>query len=95
MPTKKTTGKKTTAKKTTARKSTARKSTARKTAATSRAPARRGDLIVVDSPQVGTPPREGEVLEVIEGGIGVSYRVKWVDGHESIFTPAGGILHRA
>ena len=53
----KTTAKKTTAKKTTAKKTTARKTTARKNAATSGAPARRGDLIVVDSPQVGTPPR--------------------------------------
>src|SRR5512134_2608058 len=103
VPTKKSPAKKSTAKKSTAKKTTA-KTTTRKTAAARKStaaaaatgvPARRGDVIVVDSRQVGSPPREGEVLEVIEGGVGVSYRVKWVDGHESIFTPAGGILHRA
>jgi hypothetical protein len=93
---KKTTAKKTTAKKTTARKTTARKTTARKSGAvTTSNPARRGDLIVVDSHQVGSPAREGEVLEVIEGEMRVSYRVRWLDGHESIFTPAGGSLHLA
>jgi hypothetical protein len=49
-----------------------------------------GDRIVVESETVGTPPREGEVLEVIEGEVGVRYRVRWEDGHESIFTPSGG-----
>jgi len=29
-------------------------------------------LIVIDSPQVGSPPREGEVLEVIHGDVSVS-----------------------
>jgi hypothetical protein len=52
--------------------------------------ARRGDLIVIDSPQVGSPPREGEVLKVIHGEMSVSYRVKWADGHETLFSPAAG-----
>jgi hypothetical protein len=49
-----------------------------------------GDHIVVESETVGTPTREGEVLEVMEGEIGVRYRVRWEDGHESIFTPSAG-----
>jgi hypothetical protein len=49
-----------------------------------------GDRIVVESETVGTPAREGEVLEVIEGGVGVRYRVRWEDGHETVFTPSGG-----
>ena len=49
-----------------------------------------GDRILVESEQVGQPPREGEILEVIEGATGVRYRVRWADGHESIFTPAVG-----
>ena len=54
--------------------------------------ARRGDVIVIDSPQVGSPPREGEVLRVIHGEVSVSYRVKWADGHETLISPAAGAV---
>jgi hypothetical protein len=49
-----------------------------------------GDTIVVESEQVGQPSREGEIVEVLEGTMSVRYRVRWSDGHESIFTPGGG-----
>lgn len=49
-----------------------------------------GDHILVESEQVGQPAREGEILEVIEGSTTVRYRVRWADGHETIFTPAAG-----
>lgn len=49
-----------------------------------------GDRIVVESESVGQPTREGEILEVIAGEVGVRYRVRWMDGHDSIFTPTGG-----
>lgn len=49
-----------------------------------------GDRIEVESETVGTPTREGEILEVIEGEVGVRYRIRWRDGHESVFTPSGG-----
>jgi hypothetical protein len=49
-----------------------------------------GDRIVVESETVGTPTREGKVLEVMEGEVGVRYRVRWDDGHETVFTPSGG-----
>jgi hypothetical protein len=52
--------------------------------------AKRGDHIVLESQTVGTPTREGEILEVIAGEIGVRYRVRWQDGHESVLTPSGG-----
>jgi hypothetical protein len=52
--------------------------------------AKTGDRILVESEQVGQPAREGEVLEVIEGEVGVRYRVRWADGRESVFTPSGG-----
>ena len=52
--------------------------------------ARKGDLIVIDSSKVGSPPREGEVLEVIQGAISVSYRVQWPDGHQSLIAPGLG-----
>jgi hypothetical protein len=51
---------------------------------------KRGDKIMVESEHVGTPTREGEILEVITGSVGVAYRVRWVDGHESVFTPSVG-----
>lgn len=52
-----------------------------------------GDRIFVESETVGTPAREGEILEVILGiepTEHIRYRVRWTDGHESIFTPSGG-----
>lgn len=49
-----------------------------------------GDRIIVESEHVGTPTREGEILEVIQGEVGVRYRVRWADGHETIFTPSVG-----
>jgi Domain of unknown function (DUF1918) len=52
--------------------------------------AKRGDHIVLESQTVGTPTREGEILEVITGEIGVRYRIRWQDGHESVLTPSGG-----
>jgi hypothetical protein len=51
---------------------------------------KQGDRIIVESRQVGTPSREGEILEVIEGAVRVAYRVRWADGHESVFTPSVG-----
>ena len=53
-------------------------------------PAQPGDFIVIDSPQVGSLPREGEVLEVIQGEVSVSYRVRWADGHQTLITPMLG-----
>jgi hypothetical protein len=52
--------------------------------------ARKGDLIVVNPPRVGGPAREGEIIEVIEGDLRVHYRVRWNDGHESLFAPGAG-----
>lgn len=53
--------------------------------------AKKGDRIVVESAQVGQPTREGEILEVSRGRVGVRYRVRWADGRESVFTPSAGI----
>lgn len=51
---------------------------------------KRGDHLLVESETVGTPTREGEILEVIEGEVAVRYRIRWADGHESVFSPSGG-----
>ncbi len=52
-----------------------------------------GDEILVDSERAGTPPREGEVLEVLEADFGTRYRVRWDDGHESVIHPLAGTVH--
>lgn len=52
--------------------------------------AKTGDRIEIESETVGTPTREGEILEVLQGEVSVRYRVRWRDGHETIFTPSGG-----
>jgi Domain of unknown function (DUF1918) len=49
-----------------------------------------GDRIALETERVGQPPREGEVLEVVQGAVAISYRIRWDDGHESLFTPAAG-----
>lgn len=49
-----------------------------------------GDRISIESEKVGKPPREGEILEVVESGAGPHYRVRWEDGHETDIRPAAG-----
>jgi hypothetical protein len=46
-----------------------------------------GDEIVIDGTHTGDPQREGEILEILERGGVVHYRVRWDDGHESVFFP--------
>lgn len=101
--TKKTTGSKASAKTSTAKKVTGKKATTKapvkvsgrsatppRRASSSAMPARPGDIIVVDSPQVGSPAREGEVLKVTVGEFSVRYQVRWGDGRETIISPGGG-----
>ena len=99
-----TAAKKTTAAKTVAKKPVARgpakRSTAKATSAKAARPrarttarptrVKRGDLIFIDAPKVGSPPREGEVLQVIHRDLVVSYRVRWADGAETLISPAPG-----
>jgi len=47
-----------------------------------------GDVISVSGHSVGERPREGEILEVLGRPGHVHYRVRWEDGHESIFYPS-------
>jgi hypothetical protein len=50
--------------------------------------ARVGDRIVVESRKVGDARRSGAVIEVLSGPGNNHYRVRWDDGHESIFYPS-------
>ena len=49
-----------------------------------------GDRIVVESEKVGSPAREGTILEVIESASSTRYRVRWDEGHETTFLPYAG-----
>jgi hypothetical protein len=71
----------------TAKGSVARRSSPEGSTSTGAKP---GDVIVIESEKVGSPPREGEVLEILHGRISVSYRVRWQDGHESVIAPGAG-----
>ena len=83
--------KKASTKKTKAKKSTTQKAPPRATSESgAKAEARRGDLIVIPSQRVGSPPREGEVLRIIHGEVSVSYEVRWADGHETLLSPGVG-----
>ena len=53
-----------------------------------------GDEIVIDGPHTGDVPREGEILEVMQRGGIEHYRVRWDDGHESIFYPSSDVTIR-
>jgi Ala-tRNA(Pro) deacylase len=54
-----------------------------------RTPAASGDVIEVGGRRVGEAPRVGEILEVLGSSERPHYRVRWDDGHESVFYPAG------
>jgi hypothetical protein len=47
-----------------------------------------GSRIIVEGNKVGQRRREGEVVEVMATLEPAHYRVRWSDGHESIFFPS-------
>ena len=50
-----------------------------------------GDRIVVESERVSQAPRRGIVEEILQDEP-ARLRVRWDDGHTSIFTPAAGAV---
>jgi len=46
-----------------------------------------GDELVVDAPHLGEVGRKGEIVEVLDRGNVLHYRVHWDDGHESVYFP--------
>jgi RimK family alpha-L-glutamate ligase len=57
-------------------------------------PARAGDEIVITGHSVGDSPRTAEILEVLGEPGHERFRVRWEDGHESIFFPADDAVIR-
>ncbi len=51
-----------------------------------------GKRVVAESESTARRPRSGVVEEVIKGDPTPRYRIRWDDGHESIYTPASGAL---
>ena len=51
-------------------------------------PAKVGDLIQITGHGVGDAPRSAEILEVLGSAGHEHFRVRWEDGHESIYFPA-------
>jgi hypothetical protein len=46
-----------------------------------------GDEIVVDGVHLDDPPRRGEIVAVVGAGDAEHFRVRWADGHESLYFP--------
>jgi Domain of unknown function (DUF1918) len=51
-----------------------------------------GKRVVAESESIDRRPRAGVVEEVLRGDPAPRYRIRWDDGHESIYTPASGAL---
>lgn len=57
-------------------------------------PAQAGDVIEITGHTVGDAPRTAEILEVLGAPDHVHFRVRWEDGHESIFFPGNDAVVR-
>jgi hypothetical protein len=53
-----------------------------------------GDRVVAESESTERPPRLGVVEEVLLPKPARRFRIRWDDGHESIYTPEAGALRR-
>jgi hypothetical protein len=51
-----------------------------------------GKRVVAESESTDRRPHSGVVEEVLKGDPSPRYRIRWDDGHESIYTPASGAL---
>jgi hypothetical protein len=51
-----------------------------------------GKRVVAESESTDRRPRSGVIEQVLRGDPSPRYRIRWDDGHESIYTPASGAL---
>jgi hypothetical protein len=51
-----------------------------------------GATVICNAQSTNRGPRPGVIEEVLRGDPSPRYRVRWEDGHESIYTPASGAL---
>ena len=51
-----------------------------------------GKRVVAEPESIDRRPRSGVIEEVLRGDPSPRYRIRWNDGHETIYTPASGAL---
>jgi hypothetical protein len=51
-----------------------------------------GDRVLAESESTARLPRRGVIEEVVREDPRPRYRIRWDDGHETIYTPADGAL---
>jgi hypothetical protein len=54
-----------------------------------------GNRVALESESSERPARTGVIEEVVRAAPSPRYRIRWDDGHESIYTPAAGSLRVA
>jgi hypothetical protein len=54
-----------------------------------------GDHVVAEAESTERKARHGVIQEVLHDDPHPRYRIRWNDGHESIYTPADGALRLA
>ena len=53
-----------------------------------------GDKVEEQVRSTERPARTGTIEELVHGDPSPRYRIRWDDGHESVYTPAAGSLHK-
>lgn len=53
-----------------------------------------GDKVEEQARSTERATRTGTIEEVVHGEPSPRYRIRWDDGHESVYTPAAGSLHK-
>jgi hypothetical protein len=56
---------------------------------------KQGDRVKAESESTERRARTGVIEEVVHGPPSPRYRIRWDDGHESIYTPSAGALRLA
>jgi uncharacterized protein DUF1918 len=51
-----------------------------------------GDHVVAEAESTERAPRRGVIEQVVRDDPHPRYRIRWDDGHETIYTPASGAL---
>ena len=51
-----------------------------------------GDHVLAEAESTERAPRRGIIKEVVRDDPRPRYRIRWNDGHESVYTPADGAL---
>jgi uncharacterized protein DUF1918 len=53
-----------------------------------------GDKVEEQARSTERPSRTGVIEEVVRDDPSPRYRIRWDDGHESVYAPAAGSLHK-